>query len=297
MICLMEFSNSQASVLRTLIYARIFDAGVRQSELGHLLLSPELLSPRQIKLAAGQLRRLGLVQQQLGWWYLAGSPIKTDSQEKLIHSRKKLRLAKQEIAKFTWLPTVLGAAVTGSVAVGNANRDEDIDLMIVTRAGFLWLTRAAVSLILFAGGKLRTRGHNRLLTDKFCLNLWLDDDSLALPKQSLYVAREVVQMHWLLERQAISKTLITSNPWLTQYVHIRHVTPEREVFYWFQIFARLLFLPLEAICFRVQLLRMHPTRELVSAHRAFFHPRNTQGQVMKKYTALCKRYNVASLVQ
>lgn len=283
---------AEASVLRTLIYAHVFDAGVRRSELKRWLLSPVRLSSTELARGITGLKRAGKLVDRDGWLFLSPGPSDQAHRLRSRESQAKLRQALSLIARIAWLPSILGIGVTGSVAVGNARASEDIDLLIITRSGFLWSTRLIVSAVLFADGSLRRRRERRV-TNKLCLNLWLDEAALSLPKQSLYVARELAQVHWLLNREQVRERLWQQNPWSQAYLGVKPRRAGKRPLHpgWAKLFS-----PLEQLCFKLQWLRMHPTREIVDAHRAFFHPRNTGGQVMRRYQQLCRRYNVDSLV-
>lgn len=83
------------------------------------------------------------------------------------------------------LPFVRMVAVTGSLAMNNADEDKDIDYMIVTAPGRLWLGRALSLLV---------RRFARLESVTLCPNYLITTDALELKERSLYVAHELVQM-------------------------------------------------------------------------------------------------------
>src|SRR3972149_6335993 len=56
-------------------------------------------------------------------------------------SKKKLEIARKASRILSFVPTVKMVAGTGSLAMANATRESDIDLMIVTKKGALWTTR------------------------------------------------------------------------------------------------------------------------------------------------------------
>jgi hypothetical protein len=83
------------------------------------------------------------------------------------------------------LPFVRMVAVTGSLAMNNADEGKDIDFMIVTEPGRLWTARALSLLIArFA----------RLNGVHLCPNYLVTTNALELEDRSLYVAHELAQM-------------------------------------------------------------------------------------------------------
>jgi hypothetical protein len=106
------------------------------------------------------------------------------------------------------IPFVRMVAVTGALAAGNASSGDDIDLMLVTRPGRVWLARAMCMAVVRLAA---LRG----LT--LCPNFILAEDSLALADQSLYAARELVQMRPLAGFETYSR-LLAANPWWRKYL-------------------------------------------------------------------------------
>jgi hypothetical protein len=82
------------------------------------------------------------------------------------------------------LPFVRMVALTGGLAMENA-RDGDIDYLIVTAPGRLWLVRGlAVALVRLA----------RPFGDRLCPNFLLTENALSIHDKDLYAAHEIVQM-------------------------------------------------------------------------------------------------------
>ncbi|GAB4171912.1 MAG: hypothetical protein Fur005_33660 [Roseiflexaceae bacterium] len=83
------------------------------------------------------------------------------------------------------LPFVRMVALTGALAVENVEEGADIDFLVITEPGRLWICR------LLTIGLVRIAG---LRGDIICPNYFLADTALELSHQNLYVAHELAQM-------------------------------------------------------------------------------------------------------
>lgn len=291
----MRRDTATTSILRTLLYAQVFSAGVRRDELKQLLLSPQGFSETQLNHACKRMISQRKIFQREAWLTGARGISLTQLRSRRNESERKLGLVQELIRSISWLPSIKGIVLTGSVAVGNATKGEDIDLMIVTRSGFLWSTRAVVNAIFATKGVLRRRGEKET-ANKLCLNLWLDEDSLVLQAKTLYVARELIQAKWLINRANIRERMMAANSWAGKFLHSRRLRSETNQ-YLGSRFVEKLFAPIEYCIFWLQLFHMYSrTREIVTPHKAFFHPRDTQAFVLGKYQALCRKRGIDSLV-
>ena len=121
--------------------------------------------------------------------------IKADFEEKNIH-KKKLIIARKATNLIAKIPTVKFVGITGALAMNNAGRNSDIDLMIITKNGCLWTTRLISYLLTWLFGFKTRRPKNRLEKDKLCLNMWLDESSLVWDKKTeIYIL--VMKLHKL----------------------------------------------------------------------------------------------------
>ena len=172
------------AILHTMIYADVFDYPLRSDEIHRYLTgvsaSPIVVSARLRELVPGVLERRG------AFYVLPGREAIVAQRER----REKLaaRLWSKALGYGRWiarLPFVRMLAVTGSLAVNNVEAGADLDFLIVTRAGRLWLCRA---LILALGRLAELEGL------RICPNYLISECSLVFSEQTLYAAHELTQM-------------------------------------------------------------------------------------------------------
>jgi hypothetical protein len=106
------------------------------------------------------------------------------------------------------LPFVRMVAVTGSVAVDNADPGADLDYMIVTAPKRVWLTRAMTMLVV---------RYAALRGVTLCPNYLLAETALEQPAQDRYTARELLQMQPLSGFDVYGR-LVEANPWWRTYL-------------------------------------------------------------------------------
>jgi hypothetical protein len=109
------------------------------------------------------------------------------------------------------LPLIQFVGITGASAMWGLRENDDVDLFIITRHGFLWTTRFVVILLAKMLGIHGRRGA--------CLNLFFDESDLAIPKkkQNSYIAHEILQMKPVIDIGEIHRSLISQNAWIASY--------------------------------------------------------------------------------
>lgn len=133
-------------------------------------------------------------------------------------SEEKYKIAQKAAKILSSVPTVKFIGMTGSLSMGGAKEEEDIDLLIVTSVGTLWITRlVSLFLLNFKGLKIRRFG-DKHFKNKLCLNMWLDEQSLNfVDRKEIYTAHELLQIKPLFNCSGVYHKLLTSNKWVRQF--------------------------------------------------------------------------------
>ncbi len=175
------------AILRTLIYADVFNFPMTDQEIHHFLIgSHTALEEVRAGLVASRwlAERIECVN---GYWVLHGrTAITLERHTRDAASQKLWPRARRYGVLLAHLPFVRMVALTGALAMRNAHdADDDIDYLLVTAPGRVWLTRALIVIIVRL---VRLRGVN------LCPNYVLAETALAQNNHDLYIAHEVTQM-------------------------------------------------------------------------------------------------------
>ncbi len=95
-------------------------------------------------------------------------------------------LIKKRWGKVAWvikilklLPFIKNISIINSLSFGTSNEDSDIDLLVITKKGRLWTTRALIVLVLEIVGQNKNKWYK---AGKFCLGFAFDETRLNLEK-------------------------------------------------------------------------------------------------------------------
>jgi hypothetical protein len=278
-------NSLEEAILKTLAYSSIFDYPLTVHEIHKFLIQKKtsLLSVKKALIA------MKSVSQNKGYYYLNLKEDYTNRRNTLTKiSNKKIKIAKRLGRLLSFIPTVQMIAVTGSLSMMNSKEDDDIDFLIIVSPGFLWITRLIVTLFLdFIG--TRRKPKSKILKDKICLNMFLDNDHLHLPKnyQNLYSAHEVVQLKPIFSRKKTYENFLGENSWVLAFLpnslSVNLIFRNRSTRC--NEFLKKVIWPIETIVYFCQKRLMYKkiTREVVNKHYIFFHPRDTKVQILGRY--------------
>lgn len=227
--------------------------------------------------------------QKSGYFYLEGN-------EGLVYKRllrerisaKKNALAKRAAKIISLVPTVKLVAVTGSLAMQNSSAESDIDLMIITENGTLWITRLITYGLLKVTGLGIRKPQDTNEKDRLCLNIWLDENNLSWKEseRNIYTAHEIAQIKPLVNKDKIYERFLWKNKWLLDYwpysVKIKKIKNNQK-----SSFLKVLVSPFEKFAYKFQLNHMNKrkTREVVTSGRALFHPQDWSKVVINRLSS------------
>ncbi len=109
-------------------------------------------------------------------------------QEKGRESIRRYRQVKRYARLLISIPYIRGIFLAGSssFSTGNAKKESDIDIFIVTKANTMWLARLLLTSITHILGIRRT---GMIEENRFCLNHYVTDNALFRPDHTLYSAQ------------------------------------------------------------------------------------------------------------
>jgi len=291
-------SPPEVAILKTLSYADVFDYPLTQSEIYSRLISSTPVPKKDLSLAISHLLKSNqVIHNRAGesekLFALSGrSQLFSLRSSRSVASQKKQNKTRKWVGEWGRVfPFIDAIYLTGSVASGNANPDDDIDLMIVTRPKLMWTARLILTLTL---DLLRLRRkpempiRGRGVTNKFCTNLFLDSHHLKLApnRRNLYTAYEIHQAQLLWQRQSnLDAHFRHQNRWVLNFLPHSPLPPTLSYPFnplnpFFQVFT-----PLEFLAYKFQQIYMnkHRTQEETTTYSAFFHPRQTAPLIMSHY--------------
>lgn len=310
--------NLKKRILDTLIYYDLFSYPLKEEEIkrflggdfekekkARVLREKNFFSPQKFRKSLAALLKEKKIKKKKGFYFLFGKDklVNLRIKRKKI-SRKKIKIIEKTTSFFKALPWVKMLALTGGVAMENAKKGDDIDLLIVCQHQRLWLTRFILNLALLFMGKKRKTGAKKTKEkeNKLCLNLFIDEKKLCINavKQNFFVAHEICQLKPLFNKDYTYERFLKANHWVKNYLpnswqelkksfikknkeKIKKIGKEKRSFYAKIIFT--FFNYLEKLAYYLQLgyMKKKITNERISLYFAFFHPKDRSKEILTKY--------------
>ncbi len=206
-----SLTDLQRSVLLTVLYADLFDFPLTQDEL----------MERLVLRRASQQAICRCVRSLTDRYLTASGPYVTwKGREHLVDLRRHRAGASRDLWPSAeryaeWLsriPFVRMVAVSGSLAVENADAHSDVDLFCITEEKRLWLAR----FFIVALSKM-TRLFPSVFPRYLCPNYILARNALEVLDRNLYTAHEVAQALPLYGAQ-VHADFLHANPWIHAFL-------------------------------------------------------------------------------
>ena len=276
-------SKNQA-IIKTLIYSDIFDFPLTKQEIWKYLISKKKISQKDFLKLLKNKKTLS----KNNFYFLKG-------REEIIRKRKdrkkigvnKIEKAKKIINLISIIPSIYLVGITGSLALLNSEKKEDIDIFLISSKGTVWITRFLAVIILKLSGNYRSRTE-RNVEDKICLNMIIGEDCLNInnKRQDLYTAHEIIQLLPIFERNNTYKQFLNNNLWIKRFMpncmnkeNIK-INRKKEI-KWLVSMLKVF----EPFIRKLQFSSMEKyiTRETVLDNFLAFHPIDYRGKIIKEF--------------
>lgn len=216
---------------------------------------------------------------------------------------EKLRKVRKLLKTLQLIPSVHLIGLSGSCTMGNADKQDDVDIFIISAPGRLWTARFMVLVTAILYGKKRRR-MSKQAPDKACFNLFFDGLNVTIHerKRNVYIAHEVLQMKPIGMVQNIWNTtsklkraylqrekraymyFLRSNIWVfdyfPNYVHAGIGMHKKTV----KVAHNIIFNYVEKILgfFQLLLIKHHVTNEIISQHQLWFFPNDFERKLKSR---------------
>lgn len=292
----------EKAILKTLIYANIFDYPMTVFEI-HKWLIGRKAGLRQVESMLVRLSQKAKVKSQKEYYFLSerdGLVAKRRRREQ--QSEKYLRKAQVLSSLLQLIPWVKLVGISGGLAMGNADKGDDIDLFIITSKNRLWISRLVMLGLLSLLGQRRKVGEmGGKIAGKLCINTLLEEDRLEQSSKDIYLAHEVLQMKVLWERDGIYSKYLEDNSWAFKFLP-NWVAPDtsspprvvargklrrgsnskRELFNWIPASAGM---TMERVAkwFQLKIMKKPQGMERIGDGALYFHPHDMRSQVLAEF--------------
>lgn len=276
------------SILQTIIYSDIFDYALIKEEIWKFLIG-QRISRGSFGKALTELPHVKW-EHEKGFYFLSGRGeiVKKRIKSKK-ESQKKITLAKKIIEKLSLIPTVLFIGISGGLALENAEKNDDIDLFVITSKNALWITRLILVFLLIIMGEYRGRGKKE--SQKVCLNMLIDEQALTFEKnrQNLYTAHEIIQLKLMFDRDNFYEKFKAFNKWILKYLpntNIKSTNNKKQEKSFLSLFEKL------AKTIQLWYMKEHRANETINDKMLAFHPFEYKNYVLEEYNKRLKRYEI-----
>ncbi|MFH1129332.1 MAG: nucleotidyltransferase domain-containing protein [Patescibacteria group bacterium] len=231
----MELNLLEKSILATIAYYDTMDYPLTGFEVFKYLINPKHIasfSKLNLNSEVEPMKSINLIDilkilsnqnlkqyidQKNGFYSLKGRDLYQTRIERQKISDRMWQRSRKIIKWLQIIPNIKLILMNGSVAIYNAKKESDIDLLIVAKNKRIWLTRFLVTIFFQIIGQRR---HGNKIANKFCLNHYTVDNNLKMNSVSLCIAHLCAHLVPILElEQGIYNRFQFENRWVGNYLY------------------------------------------------------------------------------
>ncbi len=209
--------ETQKSIIKTLSFFSLFSYPLTKEEifiyLWQIKIDRSILFEKLEEMVNSK-----ILAEKYGYYFLSDRDITENRRQHLLESESKLKIARKAIKKISGIPFVKAVFVCNSTAFGTAEKNSDIDLVIVVQKGRLWLVRFFSNLILLLFGLRVSKNHTG---NKICLSFYISAEDLDLQKirilpEDIYLCFWLAALLPVYDPQKIREKIIKENIWFQE---------------------------------------------------------------------------------
>mgnify|MGYP001239068387 CR=1 FL=1 len=155
-----------------------------------------------------------IIEEYNGFFFLKGRKCLVNqriSRNKI--SERKIRILLKVAKILRFVPYVRMIAITGRMAMKNAEEKSDLDVLIVIEEGKIFTGRILVTLAVHLMGKRRYKGK---IANRVCLNYFITTNSLEITMKDMFSSSEYYFISPLFGRETFRK-FQEKNRWISEY--------------------------------------------------------------------------------
>lgn len=199
-----------SDILRTVAYFDLFDYPVTAAQI-YSFLQRNSVTADEVACSASALTAEGTLKQEQELFFLPGADqaitVRRRAGEK--HARRMFITARNIASVMKRIPFIRGVFLTGSLSKDVADAASDIDFMIVTVPGRLWIVRSMLTLI----RKIFLLGNRKY----FCTNYYVTESGFPIRRRNMYTAIETVTVKPVWNSEAYTRFL-QQNEWTKEFL-------------------------------------------------------------------------------
>jgi hypothetical protein len=279
--------------IAAICYADVFDYPLTEEEVKKYRIGNVAVA----LVVAGKLAETSPVATNSTYFFLRNREKIVKLRKKREHwAQKKLNSTRRVIAFLQLIPTIQLIAVTGALAMHNADQNDDIDLLIVSKPGTVWTTRLlSIFLVELLGKRRRPRSVEQ--ADTICLNMFIDEDHLKVPsyEQDIFSAHEVVQVTALFDRGGVEEKFRWENKWIGSYLpkfKENSTLKNHHKFRWILMLRSWTVIERLLQLLQLRYMSRKRTTEVIEEGYLRFHPRDARGWIIPEYHKRLRKYGL-----